>query len=831
MNKIFPILPDAKIVDEGYPLSEQDVFEIMSVIKQRNLTEIIQGLIIVNLDKHARTQIAPQFWNYFKCEEIDKDLWTTQFSTAVDFLFNSYKDLEPLAHRLDTLRKNTDYTKPIYPAVYSAPEAVKIIIRASLLAQIPLDYGRIVEHFYQTGLNIEDPDNESHLEDCDKVLENNACCSCLSSFYETNRKLIDLGVQEKMAGQILTTIVSTYVEKYVEKTCKDAFGTYFMDSLENWLHSVVIAWIKKIYSYGYKLEVFNEIVEKFSKNLSNFMNEKYTKLRISELFNIVIEYPESVPALVELRTALARTDLRAYLVRSLRAAVETRLLHPGVSTGDILTAYVAAVRSVRVLDASGLLLEAVTHPVHQYLRSREDTIRCVVTSLTEENNSEIAEELTKSDGLELDENADDDGDWTTWVPDPAETETRPKSCASHQSTSAGNLLHPYSTGGDTTSRDSGSPTIINHPPGTPARRQRSGDIISMLAQVYGSRDLFVSEYRTLLADRLLSAHDPDTDKELRHVELLKLRFGDQALHYCEVMLKDRADSRRIAQHVKGDEEYKEPIYPFHAVVISDQFWPAFKAEQLALHPSTEAQLAAYQRSYEAFKGSRTLHWKRQLGLVDLTVEFEEKPGKMRSVPMCVTPTQATIILHFQDKDTWHLDDLSRVMKVPASVLKRKLLYWAVFGIIIESPSNPTVYILGEKYNRSKSSEARDSISGTSTSMERCSTAGDTDVAGKAVAAPYDNAYDDDDSFMASTQDQREIELQTFWSYVIGMLVNLDSLPLDRIHQMLKMFAFQGPTIECTLQELKVFLDRKVREQQLIYSGGLYKLPKPYPPAN
>jgi anaphase-promoting complex subunit 2 len=56
-------------------------------------------------------------------------------------------------------------------------------------------------------------------------------------------------------------------------------------------------------------------------------------------------------------------------------------------------------------------------------------------------------------------------------------------------------------------------------------------------------------------------------------------------------------------------------------------------------------------------------------------------------------------------------------------------------------------------------------------------------------------------------------------------MNLDTLPLERIHQMLKMFAFQGPTIECNLQELKVFLDRKVREHQLIYSNGLYRLPK------
>ncbi len=35
------------------------------------------------------------------------------------------------------------------------------------------------------------------------------------------------------------------------------------------------------------------------------------------------------------------------------------------------------------------------------------------------------------------------------------------------------------------------------------------------------------------------------DLQVRNVELLKLRFGEGNLHFCEVMIKDVADSRRI----------------------------------------------------------------------------------------------------------------------------------------------------------------------------------------------------------------------------------------------------------------------------------------------
>lgn len=46
------------------------------------------------------------------------------------------------------------------------------------------------------------------------------------------------------------------------------------------------------------------------------------------------------------------------------------------------------------------------------------------------------------------------------------------------------------------------------------RRHKTQDTISMLVNIYGSSELFVNEYRTMLADRLLSITDYDTDKEV-----------------------------------------------------------------------------------------------------------------------------------------------------------------------------------------------------------------------------------------------------------------------------------------------------------------------------
>lgn len=174
--------------------------------------------------------------------------------------------------------------------------------------------------------------------------------------------------------------------------------------------------------------------------------------------------------------------------------------------------------------------------------------------------------------------------------------------------------------------------------------RRNADIISMLVNIYGSKELFVNEYRTLLADRLLSQYTCDTEKEIRYLELLKLRFGDSHLHFCEVMLKDIADSKRINQRIKEDTEYSENDVPLSTMIVSQQFWPPFKDEKLELHESVAKQMKNFTTGFETLKGSRTLCWKNHLGVVNVEIELND-----RTLNLSVSPVQATILMHFQDK--------------------------------------------------------------------------------------------------------------------------------------------------------------------------------------
>lgn len=127
------------------------------------------------------------------------------------------------------------------------------------------------------------------------------------------------------------------------------------------------------------------------------MYTHYTHTRIKRLFDIVVDYPDSRPALDDLKLCLAKTQLRSHVVKSLKASIEQRLLHPGVNTSDIISAYVSAIKALLCLDPSGVMMENICHPLKKYLRSREDTVKCIVSNLTDdpESSNDLMEEFCK----------------------------------------------------------------------------------------------------------------------------------------------------------------------------------------------------------------------------------------------------------------------------------------------------------------------------------------------------------------------------------------------------------------------------------------------------
>jgi anaphase-promoting complex subunit 2 len=167
-----------------------------------------------------------------------------------------------------------------------------------------------------------------------------------------------------------------------------------------WKEEVLLPFVSNILSS----ESFT--TDRWNDRLQYAIYESFIHVRSSELFELTTEYPESLPAVRELSLALDGTGRVLYstLANEWRCALEKRLIHPGAQTSQIIDVYISTIKVLREMDSSGELLDVVTRPVREYLRGREDTIRCIVTSLTEEEGGgELYAELRRMDAKPLEE--------------------------------------------------------------------------------------------------------------------------------------------------------------------------------------------------------------------------------------------------------------------------------------------------------------------------------------------------------------------------------------------------------------------------------------------
>uniref|UniRef100_A0A182Q1F4 Anaphase-promoting complex subunit 2 n=1 Tax=Anopheles farauti TaxID=69004 RepID=A0A182Q1F4_9DIPT len=779
LHKVFPCLQAKLKADE---VTEAELSRLHKLLQDKGrLTQVYRWFFAAS-SKLLHNVVVPEFWAHFTTRSscyTDNPTGITRFHKAVKELFDRYSFFRRQLKRLEKVcpRDSVPVT------VQKSPNELfefQNQFHCTLLGSVPHEFNELLYPFYsQAFLVISlthskfyvatdaelmlEPD-QRECEACDFVLSDCQCVDVMEAFISTNRYLMMMGLLERLSGATFDLLIQDRITTKVMKT-KENYSSSHMAALEHWLNTVVFDWLICFYNNGsqtFKPEhvKVQEKVERAKKKVLLFMYEQYSKAIIEQFFQIIINFPMSRPAVDDLKLCLSKINTDLCFETTVREMLCTRLLHPGVDTPDILSGYVAALKTLAHFDASAVLLRGITQPIKEYLRGRPETVRCVVTSFTGDGTSDLAEELAKGEkgsaNAEFsDDELDESNDWENWQPDP-----------------------------------------VNKAPATLKfiTSCQTADIISMVVDIYGTKEIFVIEYRNLLAERLLSQVEPSIDRDVKQLELLKSRFGDTLLHSCDVMLKDMTESKRINAHIlSADSGCSEDVpSQVSALIVSSQFWPTFRKETMELPATIKNMFERYTKAYESYKVNRTLQWKPLNGKVTIELEHNGKVQEMQ-----VTPAQAAIAIHFSEQSRWELDALALKMNMPPVVLRKRIAFWQAQGIIREGQGN--VFDLIE--NGTESENASDQMQ----------------------TVPHEMCEEEEaESAMESASDQREEELQVFWSYIEAMLTNLDSLPLDRIHQMLKMFASQ---VDFTQDELKHILQRKVREHKLVYAGGVYQLPK------
>ncbi|CAG8742081.1 1007_t:CDS:10 [Cetraspora pellucida] len=457
----------------------------------------------------------------------------------------------------------------------------------------------------------------------------------ISAFSQLYNEMVTLDLIQRTKDTLEETLCEQ-IELRILNTCKGTFNKPMLRSSSKWLYSVVYHWLRIVLSSDPQTSAdsIEDALVTWSKRLNYHFCMMFCDLRISELFDVIVDFPESKSAINDLIICMRRldTDYRHRLVQSLYSA--KRLLIPGAGTNDIIITYISTVKCLRLLDPSGVLLEKITGPIRNYLRTREDAARFLVNSwMDDESNNELVEELghTENPIEDLDDYGVSDDNW---VPDPM---------------------------------DAG--------PDYKSSMYRSADITNLLVSLFDTTDVITEEIQNQMASCLLSKLDYDTGRELR--------FGEAKMAPTEVMIKDVADSKRIDTNIYNEvsiskavglENVKEAV--LHGSIISKLFWPTLKNEEFNVPKPISENMRKYENAFQILKPRRELKWLSSLGKVHVELELQD-----RVLEFEVAPIYATIIYHFQEQDTWDLRSLAEKMNIDPSKLKGKMCFWEDRGVL------------------------------------------------------------------------------------------------------------------------------------------------------
>ncbi|KAI3816668.1 hypothetical protein L1987_16371 [Smallanthus sonchifolius] len=699
----------------------------------------------------------------------------------------------------------------------------RLIVSSVLMTTMPRQFTEILHSYFKGRLEelstimVGDYDDDNELQDNNrptnmdidgtydpkKTLEN----KLVRNIGMVVHNLKNLGFTSMTEDAYASTIFLLLQAK-VYDLAGDDYRTSVLESIKGWIQAVPLQFLHALLDYlGDSMSDLSpkstksplastpsscyqksgkpsEGIIRWQLRLEYFAYETLQDLRIDKLFEIIVDYPDSAPAIEDLKQCLEYTGQHSKLVDSFISALKYRLLTAGASTNDILHQYVSTIKALRTIDPAGVFLEAVGEPIREYLRGRKDTIKCIVTMLTDGTGGNsngpgtgdsLLEELNRDEenqernSLDDDINTDDKQTWIDvqrWEPDPVEAD-----------------------------------------PSKGSRYRRKVDVLGMIVGIIGSKDQLINEYRVMLAEKLLNKTDYDIDTEIRTLELLKIHFGESSMQKCEIMLNDLIDSKRTNTNVKAtinqlsqtaaeSREHGASFDILDATIISSNFWPPIQDDDVKIPEPVDQLLSDYAKRFHEIKTPRKLLWKKNLGTVKLELEFEDK-----TLQFTVTPIHASIIMQFQDQKSWTSKNLAAAIGVPVDTLQRRINFWISKGIVAESSSadsNDHVYTLVD----------------------------DMADGGKSVTNNEVLVADDEaETSVASVEDQLKKEMAVYEKFIFGMLTNIGNMGLERIHNSLKIFCATNPVYDKSIQQLQSFLSGLVAEEKLELRDGTYSLKK------
>ena len=122
------------------------------------------------------------------------------------------------------------------------------------------------------------------------------------------------------------------------------FDTPLLEDAFEWIKQVALPHLSLV------LSLQNHEARVWENRIEYQLISSFYKLRKSEIFDMIMDFPESQSSIDDLKYSINKIGDEAGLVDSLQSSISRRLLHQGATTEAILSGYISTIKAFILLN-------------------------------------------------------------------------------------------------------------------------------------------------------------------------------------------------------------------------------------------------------------------------------------------------------------------------------------------------------------------------------------------------------------------------------------------------------------------------------------------------
>lgn len=477
--------------------------------------------------------------------------------------------------------------------------------------------------------------------------------------------VIPQNIKQIIKSLLLTEVYQNIIASFIKEEIDFNLSFYVTSHTEQ----IVPSLIEMLSQYYLEWSFLNNEIDINSSNeiqkqnykeiFITYLKQNFMKMKTEKFFDIISLFPDSSRTLLDIKYCISSYEPASF-VQTIKTQLSSRLLTPGISTRLIIEFFIRIIKIMKAIEPSAYMLSSISAPIKSYLRMRKDTMQWIVTTILSEDDSNIIEDMSKAyvrnvKSYDLDYLSSDD-EPENWEP----------------------------------AKTSGIPL------GDPADfKSKSTDIISILVNIFGSPEKFMEQYKRMLSERRITDDNFSLENEIKNLELLKLKFGENLLQSCDIIIKDIKDSLKI-----NNTDIKDDM--INCLIVNKNYWPFInnnsfdinniegeKEKDIPLTPydgflsDIRKHIDYYKKEFTKKKFCRNLSLYSNVGYANLTLGF--KNGNFNFV---VSVLSGFIIKMFDKENakmfpTYTPEYISDKLKADLDDVKKKINFWVTKGVLKE----------------------------------------------------------------------------------------------------------------------------------------------------